>query len=283
MRRNNLSAPEAYARVVQSIDAANYIDYKCCEIFSYRWDMNQYRFWRPHTAGGRWRWLSFDGDVAWGGFWSQAPAWQFNMLAADLAKDGSLNGHNTDMSTLMLRRLMRNPEFRRDFINRFQDLLNTTFRPSNTLARIDQLASVLAPEMEEHIRRWRAPGSLAEWQRNVDALRTYARERPQYAREQLRKQFDLGSPGTVAVNLKPPDGGTVRLNTHLICSGQTDTWSGVYFKGHPITLEARPSSGFQFDGWAGSTNCASSLMILSLQSDCDLTARFVQSAGTKQD
>jgi hypothetical protein len=276
LRRHDLKSPENYRHVAEAIDVANFIDYVSCEIFFYRWDINQHRLWRPRTPDGRWRWLDFDNDVAWGGFWAHPPAWQFNMLAAELATDGSLNGHNTEETTLLLRRLVSNPEFQREFVNRFQDLLNTTFLPSHTRTRIDKLSSVLAPEMEEHIRRWRAPGSLAEWQGNVDALRTYAAKRPYYAREQLRKRFALRPACTLTVWVSPGDGGTVRLNTIPIHAGPTNVWTGLYFAGHPITSEAQPSPGFRFAGWDGVTDSQSSPITFSIDEDAVLTARFVR-------
>jgi hypothetical protein len=282
VRRNNLGKAECYAQVAEAMDLANFISYRVCEIFSYRWDINQPRLWRPQTPHGRWRWLSFDGDVAWGGFWSESPAWQFNMLAAELSTDGSLHGHNTEESTLLLRRLTTCPQFRRDFVNRFQDLLNTTFLPSNTLARIEQLSSTLAPEMEEHIRRWRAPGSVAEWRNNIDQLRNFARRRPAFAREQLRQQFHLQPSCRVVVNVSPPGGGTVRVNTLSLPVGQADdasgtnAWSGLYFKQHPISLEARAAASFRFDGWLGATNSVSTSLEFAPEKDCAVTARFVR-------
>ena len=64
------------------------------------------------------------------GFAAVPPPWAFNMLAYDLEPNGpwtqySLNDHNNPTSTYLLRALMLNESFRRDFINRFADLLNT--------------------------------------------------------------------------------------------------------------------------------------------------------------
>ena len=80
---------------------------------------------------------------------------------------------------------MLNDAFKRDFINRFADLLNTTFVPSHLIDRINQMAAEISPEMAEHIRRWRAPGSVTEWNNNVQVLRTFALNRPGNARQQI--------------------------------------------------------------------------------------------------
>ncbi len=278
MKGHDLSVPSAYATVAELMDVANYADYKICEIFFYRWDIGNHRLWRPRTPDGRWRWLQFDNDVGWGGFWAEQPAWQFNMLAADLTPSGSLHGHNNEVTTFLLRKLMESPEFRRDFINRFQDLLNSLFLPDHTRARIDRLASVLAPEMAEHTRRWRSPVSLAEWQNNVNYLRTYASNRPQFARAHLRQQFGLQAPCSLALSVAPEQGGSIRLNSLTIRSTTATPWSGLYFKGHPIRLEAQPAPGFRFEAWDGLGDFKTNVLILSLNGDFALTARFSAAA-----
>ena len=55
--------------------------------------------------------------------------------------------------------------------------MNTTYHPSNTLARIDQYADRIRPEIAEHIARWRTPDSITTWSNNVEVLRTYANQR----------------------------------------------------------------------------------------------------------
>ncbi len=276
----DLAVPENYARVQALMEVPNYIDYKVCEIFSYRWDIGNHRLWRPRTPDGRWRWLQFDNDVGWGGFWAEQPAWQFNMLAADLTPSGSLNGHNNETTTFLLRRLMDNADFRGDFINRFQDLLNTLFLPDHTMARIDQMAAALAPEMAEHTRRWRTPSSLSDWRTYVQYLRTYATNRPPYARNHLRQRFGLQEACSFSLSVAPDNSGTVKLNTLEIGASTNTPWSGRYFKGHPITLGAVSRPGFRFAGWEGLAGLKTNSVRLLLNGDYAITARFEPDPST---
>lgn len=270
----DLAVPENYAQVQTLMEVPSYIDYKACEIFYYRWDIGNHRLWRPRTPDGRWRWLQFDNDVGWGGFWAEQPAWQFNMLVADLTPSGSLHDHNNETTTFLLRRLMDNADFRTDFINRFQDLLNTLFLPAHTMARIDQMAAALAPEMAEHTRRWRAPSSLSDWQTYVQYLRTYATNRPPYALNHLRQRFALQEPCNFSLSVAPDNSGTVRLNTLDIGASTNAPWSGRYFKRHPITLSAASRPGFKFAGWEGLAGLKTNFVRLLLNGDCAITARF---------
>jgi hypothetical protein len=271
---HSLSHAAHYASVATQMEVPNYIDYKVCEIFFYRWDIGNHRLWRPRTPDGRWRWLQFDNDVGWGGFWADQPAWAFNMLLADLTPDGSLHGHNGEVTTFLLRRLMESAEFRRDFVNRFQDLLNTLFLPPHMIGRINTMATVLAPEMSEHIRRWRSPASLSQWQSNVDYLRTYATNRPDIMREHLRQYFGLQPSCTLRVGVSPEHGGSVRLNTLDIGAPFAQPWSGLYFRGHPMRVTARPEAGYRFEGWDGLLGVTTDQVALLLNGDFVLGARF---------
>jgi Divergent InlB B-repeat domain len=76
------------------------------------------------------------------------------------------------------------------------------------------------------------------------------------------------------LSVTPNQTGTIRLNTLSIGSGTNAAWSGLYFKGHPITLEAKPSPGFQFQAWEGLSGPQTNLLTLSLNGDFSLTARF---------
>lgn len=269
-----ITEPAIYADVGSRMEIPNYIDYKACEIFFYRWDIGNHRLWRPRTAGGRWRWLQFDNDVGWGGFWAIQPAWQFNMLAADLSTDGSLNGHNNETTTFLLRKLITNPVFRRDFINRSADLMNTLLLPAHSIERIDSFARQLEPEMAEHIRRWRAPGSVTEWRANVDYLRTFAVNRPNYVRQHLQQRFALGAPATISVAVSPPAAGGVRLNSLTLTNPAASPFSGRYFRNHPLPIAPEAAPGYRFAGWQGLPDATTAAQVLTPSGDLNIVATF---------
>jgi hypothetical protein len=169
---------------------------------------------------------------------------------------------------------MENPEFKRDFITRFADLLNTTFHPSNTVARINHLAALLDPEMAEHIRRWRAPTSLTQWRSNVQYLRDFANNRPQYVRQHLIQRFGLGVPVRLALAVSNPDHGDIKINTIAVSGATNLPWTGLYFKGHPVTVTAQPKPGYSFAGWRGILGVRTNKMTLLLNGDQAITAVF---------
>ncbi|MCL4177304.1 MAG: CotH kinase family protein [Verrucomicrobia bacterium] len=277
---HDLRDAAAMEQVEQWMEVDSYIDYKALEIFFYRWDIGNHRLWRPRLPDGRWRWLYYDYDVGWGGFWAEQPAWSFDMLSAVLTPDGSLHDHNNETTTFLLRRLIRNPGFRARFINRFADLLNTLLATPRTLARIDQMAAVLNREMPEHIARWRYPGSFLTWRRNIEYLRDYARRRPDACREHLLRRFGLKGIARLTLEVAPRGAGQVRLNS-IVPPTADGSWTGSYFAGHPIELEARPQPGYRFAGWDGLPGVFASTVTLELAADWTLAARFEVDAAAQ--
>lgn len=270
----DLASPAALTAIEGWMEVANYIDYKACEVFFYRWDIGNHRLWRPRTPEGRWRWLQFDNDVGWGGFWAEQPAWEFDMLRAVLTPDGGLHGHAGEATTFLLRRLVTNPAFREAFVNRCSDLLNSTFLPAHTRARIEAMAAVLEPEMAEHTRRWRSPASLDEWRGHVEYLRRYADRRPDFLWQHLAGQFGLGARATLTLGRPEPGRGAVRVNTLRVDDLDVSSWSGRYFLGHPLRLTALPSPGFRFAAWEGLGGLTNEAVTLMLAADATLNARF---------
>ena len=59
-------------------------------------------------------------------------------------------------------------------------------------------------------------------------------------------------------------------------------WTGVYFKGVPVTLQAIPNAGFRFDGWTGGSLPNKPIVQLDLSSDVTVTARFKSSGPFMQ-
>jgi hypothetical protein len=136
------------------------------------------------------------------------------------------------------------------------------------------MAAVLAPEMAEHTRRWRSPGSSSEWQSNVQYLRNYATRRPDFARQHLVRQFGLRGTANLTLSVSNPDAGHGRLNTLDIAAGPGAPWTGVYFRGNPIRLTALPHAGHRFVGWDGLPGVQTNVVSLLLNGDLTLRARF---------
>ena len=69
----------------------------------------------------------------------------------------------------------------------------------------------------------------------------------------MMEEFNIDDTVTVTVN-NETEAGYVRVNTLAIQSdlpgnASSDRWSGIYFKGIPITIEAVAKDGYEFSHW----------------------------------
>jgi hypothetical protein len=101
-----------------------------------------------------------------------------------------------------------------------------------------------------------------------------------FQREHLRDFFNLGADYQLEVEVSDTEGGHVKVNSLQLLAGTEGLaenvypWSGTYFRGVPITLEAVPAPGFFFAGWQGSSSSSSGNISLEPDSDVSLRAVF---------
>ena len=264
IRDHDMASEEHFEYVRTRIDLENFMDYQIANIYAVNtdWPANNIDFWRkqtfayepesPYGHDGRWRWLAYDMDFGFG----LIHTFDHNTLAFATATGGQ-NWPNPDWSTFLLRSLLGNMEFRNDFINRFADLLNTRFHADTVIGIIEGFERRLEPEISAHINRWKQPGNPGAWRNNVQVMKKFASGRPSWQRFHIRDFFGLQGQGPLTVNVSDPSHGHVKINTIEIRfephgnMGPSNAWTGTYFTGIPIRLEAVPADGFAFSHWEG--------------------------------
>lgn len=243
MEENDLSDPSRYAYLKSMMDVDNFMDYQIAQIYYDNQDAGgNIKFWRPQTISGRWRWIMYDTD--WGFSLHNPKAYKTNSLEFHTEADGPA-WPNPPWSTFILRKLLENPEFKRAFINRFADYLNTSFKEEHVAAKIDEFYKRLAPEMPRQLKRWQL--SKKRWKTHIKRMRTFAAKRPAYVRRHLKAMFDTG--GLAELKLESNHGGEVVINDNLKI--RNDTFSGIYFENLPVRLKAIPNFGYRFSHWEG--------------------------------
>ncbi len=234
--KNSLADPANYQTVAAQVDIDNFIDYVIAEAFTGNtsWAHN-IRCWRPRTPDGKWQWLLFDMDR---GFRDR----NFNALS-DMAAKFEL-----------FKALLENEEFRNRFVRRYIDLLNDDFRPEHTTPLLDSLQAAIAPEMPNHIARWKdhcgngvcGIASMNDWQNYVSDMRRIVQDRPAIALQQLQSFFNVDRAVILNVQIMQPGYGEV------VIGGRTRAergFDGNYFPDMTVELEAKPYPGFSFNGW----------------------------------
>ncbi|MBD3329537.1 hypothetical protein GF357_03520 [Candidatus Dojkabacteria bacterium] len=265
IEKNDMATDQNLEYVSTLMDLENYCDYIIVGSYLDKtdWFGKNFAIWRNRTdeyvpdaaygLDGRWRWLQYDMDS---GFAAK------RTLSVPEDHDTLKKWFHTDLkygpwTTSIFLNLIKNESFKNDLLNRYADLINTTFQSENVLPIIDEYENAIRDEIPGHIDRWKGEldkshkppfQSLDEWESNVQMLREFAAKRPDYDRANVVKDFDLAGTCEIALNLSPYGSGQVRINSALYSE---ENQSPVYFQEIPVAIEAIPADGQIFVGWDG--------------------------------
>jgi len=172
LESNDMSLEEHYEHIGRQMDISNFTDYQIANIYASNadWPGNNMDYWRLRTPfdpsaptghDGRWRWMAFDTDFGFNNLlpYNRGGTPSHNTLAFATALGGT-GWPNPEWTTFMLRAMLTNNDFKTGFINRFADLLNTSFLPEWVTSVINDMMTHLEPEKPEHILRWRNPSNI---------------------------------------------------------------------------------------------------------------------------
>ncbi|GAB4055489.1 hypothetical protein GCM10028810_67920 [Spirosoma litoris] len=250
-----------YNYVNQRMDVASFSDYQIAEIFAgnFDWPYNNQQLWRKRTSqylpnapkghDGRFRWMMNDMD------WTLGAGNDYTSNSLDRAT--SIGSYGTDVTeyTRFLRRLLEVTSYQSYFINRFADLLNTTFITSRTVDLLNSFQQDYQPLMTEHFSRWKTNNSPTKWLSNLNIVRTYLQQRPAYVRDHIRSRFSLSANRNITLAVSDATQGYVKVNTIDILpttagvAANPYPWTGVYFQGNVIRIVAKPLVGYRFIAW----------------------------------
>jgi CotH kinase protein/Secretion system C-terminal sorting domain/Chitobiase/beta-hexosaminidase C-terminal domain len=243
--KNPMNFPVYYDFLQKRLDLPNYIDYFATRIFINDNDWvgawtNNIKIWRPQQPNGRWRYLLWDLDWGLGGigdlFNGQV---SYNKLYYT-RHPISPNEHSEIFDYILL-----NIPFCFSFINRFADLMNTTFQPKNMATVANAMRDELQPDIQKDFNRWQQ-NNATQWSNQVDVMLNYGTQRLSFCRSHIVSEFNLPKTVDITLDVVPKGAGKIHLNT--ITAPQLP-WTGVYFDGVPVTMEVIPAEGYQFLYW----------------------------------
>jgi hypothetical protein len=247
--------------VESAIDLDSFTDHWIYQVYTSHGDENNIRFWRPRQAGGKWHYISYDFD-----WWKNLGEEDPNNYSQELKEyiSGETGGYN------ILGRMLENETYKEIFLNRFADLLNTSFEPQYMKALIDSIDAAIEPEMARDIARWDDGwydngGEVSydmEWVKTItewyvdDILGTIYSE-----------IADTLGNDTTSVTLESALNGTIQLNS-IRPNISSSNWTGVYFQDTNLKLQAIPAEGYQISAWVinGQSQSASQSLTIPLTS-----------------
>ena len=246
-----------------------FIDYWILQVFvgNFDWLANNVKYFRPRSGEDKWRWLVWDTDHGLGMNHNEAGIdWsdpQTDYLAWSTGFDGPRvwNGTNNKL----IRAILRNENGKINFINRFADLLNTTFSNENLLGVVDSLVDLISSDMIYHVDRWNA--SFSNWDEGVNNVKNYVLERPDHVTDHIKNKFNLTNHYKITLEAPEAFNGYVKLNSIKV---EDFPWAGTYFSNTPIQISLVPNQNDPLFSWGDLYSFGQNITIDSLISDSTL-------------
>lgn len=238
----------------QYFDLKHYTDYIIAESWmgNVDWPGNNIKIYRSDQTNMRWRFALIDLELS-----LQPNGWT---NCTDNHLNHMLGQPDTNPYINIWKQSIENLEYRNYFINRFADLMNTSYRQEVLLETEQQFYESMLPEMPKQFERWgdpnNIPAQMAAFTADHEMFRDQLLCRSTFVFNQLRQVFNLTKKVQVQLEVFPADAGTIQLNT---IEPQVLPWSGTYFDGVPVQLKAHAKPGYLFSHWIAAANISDSL------------------------
>lgn len=226
------------------IDLDYYTDYIAAQtwIADTDWPFNNIKIVKGDFTNNRWRFILQDLE------WSLNPnGWTnsgFDHIEYMINKtSGSYIG--------FWKELMKDQTYKKNFINRLADLMNSSYLPENTIGIAQSIYDASYSEMRAEYVRWgggeaQANNRMSQYQSNMATFKSELTNRSNTVRNNIVSNFKLAGKYNIELQVQPEDAGVIQINT---ISPEEYPWSGVYFAGNPIRMEAKGMGNYVFDGW----------------------------------
>ena len=245
---HDLSNQSYYEHVADEIDVTSLVDYVLINSFVVctdwiNWNTSWWRGLDPNGTHQKWGYVLWDEDATFNHYinYTNVPdetAFADPCYPEDIYLD-------PEQHIDLLNKLLDNDEFRQYYITRYMDLLNTVFIEDEMIDLIESIQSSITLDMAKHIDRW--GGNMLEWIHNVEKIKNFIRDRIDYFPEGLNSCYDLTGPYEITLDVDPPYGGGININS-LVIESDEFPWVGSYHGGIQMNLSALDN--YEFDHWA---------------------------------
>ena len=244
----NVTSPNYWSEADQHIDMKYYADYIISESWmgNVDWPGNNIKIYRSNTTNNRWRFATIDLELA-----LNPNAWTdcyFNHI-------DYMSGQSTDNPYINIwLQSIQNTQYKHYFINRFADLMNTNYRPERLIAVENRYFNLTAPEMPNEYQRWgdagNVPGQMDYFYNNHLTFQSELLCRSEQVRDHIQNRFALPQQVDVTLDVLPAGSGQIHIST---VQPTEYPWTGVYFDGVPVKIEAIANPGYEFAYWDNSS------------------------------
>lgn len=183
---NDLSVAEHYKYIESKIDITDIIDYYIAEIYfnNYDWPLNNILFWNSLEYDGKYRSIFYDLDAGWGDA-------NYNMIE-HVTQDSLSSWPNSKEINIILIKLLKNTEFKNNFINRAIYLAENDFSFKNLQKIIEKYTKLFETEIDNSINRFQFLDNKEDWYYRIKTnLTDFAEERECKFKQHLIDYFHL--------------------------------------------------------------------------------------------
>lgn len=255
----NAANESVYKQIEQLVDIDEYCNYMAVEFYLGNWDwpQNNLKGWRPVGEGGKFRYVLFDLDGAFGlstpfSSFESKKIYTHNPLYGEAVSAWTKEIENVPIFVNML----QNARFRRHFIDAFCIVAGSVYEPQRCSKLIQEWADYVYPMQilnDNGYGRNESPMSAAS------SLKSNLNSRAGAMYSQLKGYAPMKLSSVKAQKLKLSSNlpqARLTLNGQTIPTGYFD---GQVFA--PVSLEALAPEGYQFDGWMLAGSSSSSALI----------------------
>lgn len=265
----NINAVGAYEELQTLLDIDEFTNYMAVTMFLHNddWPDNNLKGYRSRNDG-RYRFISFDLDYAFGGCKGDSGDNPFTYFY----KNRDNNKQNHEFVQFFLN-LLNHDEYRRKFIDTFCIVAGSVFEPTRSTAIVNELLNNVKAMCQMMKQQGINDGHDPD--RAATSIKDKLKDRSNKMTNYMKQfsEMKLSSSTRQSVTLKSDTEGA-----HLYINGINVPYAD--FKGHlfsPIVLNAEAPAGYRFAGWQqnGAIVSDTPMMNLPTGSTISLTATFV--------
>ena len=253
----------------QNFDMHYYSDYIIAETFAGNvdWPGNNIKIYRSNTTKFKWRFclIDLEGSMNPNGFSN----------ASDDHIAYVLNGDPNNPYINLFVKSIANARFKKYFINRYADLMNTTYRYHRLKNVTNKFFNQTVIEMPKEYARWGNPndinGQMATLVANHQTLLSEMSIRANNVRNHIQNNFALNAQVNVGLDVYPTGAGKIKINTII---PDSLPFNGIYFHGNPITVTAIANPGYEFAYWDTNAVVAAIDTNISIERDVNTACMF---------
>jgi len=248
VKKNNISVEENYHKVQEMMDTRNFINFWIHQIYYSNHDVRgNIRFWKSDSLDGKFRWIVYDTDLGFGA--SRAKS---NILK-DFTNQRMTDWYNPNWATFLLRNLLENESFKKDFILQSSFLLSSTLSTKHIHQRIDEFKNLYNDEMKVHFSERKKfqsyQGNYKNWEKSIDNLKYFAEKRDEYSFLHLEDKFELDLPYFLDIKIENSENGKVLLNNNILTKHK---FTGQFFSEYKLPFKMIPNLGYSANGYTDS-------------------------------